>query len=72
MHELVARVSAFDIDANIGFHAASGLPGDSTSVLLLHLTLNWLIVERLTLPDIFTEQEIHDLVDAAVQRSLNA
>jgi hypothetical protein len=32
----------------------------------------WLIVERLTLPDIFTEQEIHELVDAAVQRSLNA
>ncbi|MFB4270398.1 TetR/AcrR family transcriptional regulator [Nonomuraea sp. GTA35] len=61
-----------DIDANIGHHAASGLPGDSTSVVLLYLALNWLIVERLTLPDIFTEQEIHELVDAAVQRSLNA
>lgn len=61
-----------DIDANIGYHAASGLPGDSTSVVLLYLALNWLIVERLTLPDIFTEQEIHELVDAAVQRSLNA
>ncbi|MEV0826999.1 TetR/AcrR family transcriptional regulator [Nonomuraea rubra] len=59
-----------DIDANIGYHAASGLPGDSTSVVLLYLTLNWLIVERLTLPDIFTEQEVHDLVDAAVRRSL--
>ncbi|NUW35524.1 TetR/AcrR family transcriptional regulator [Nonomuraea sp. SMC257] len=61
-----------DIDANIAYHAASGLPGDSTSVVLLYLTLNWLIVERLTLPDIFTEQEIHELVDAAVRRSLNA
>ncbi|MGW3350925.1 TetR/AcrR family transcriptional regulator [Nonomuraea rubra] len=59
-----------DIDANIGYHTASGLPGDSTSVVLLYLTLNWLIVERLTLPDIFTEQEVHDLVDAAVRRSL--
>ncbi|MFI7708971.1 TetR/AcrR family transcriptional regulator [Nonomuraea sp. NPDC049480] len=61
-----------DLDANIGYHAASGLPGDSTSVVLLYLTLNWLIVERLTLPGIFTEQKIHDLVDAAVRRSLNA
>jgi DNA-binding transcriptional regulator YbjK len=61
-----------DIDANIGHHAASGLPGDSTSVVLLYLALNWLIVERLTLPGIFTEQEMHELVDAAVQRSLNA
>ncbi|SDL83866.1 TetR/AcrR family transcriptional regulator [Nonomuraea jiangxiensis] len=59
-----------DIDANIGHHAASGLPGDSTSVVLLYLALNWLILERLTLPDIFTEQEIHDLVDTAVRRSL--
>lgn len=61
-----------DIDANIGYHAASGLPGDSTSVVLLYLALNWLIVERLTLPGIFTEQQIHELVDAAVRRSLNA
>ncbi|MER5420497.1 TetR/AcrR family transcriptional regulator [Streptosporangium roseum] len=60
-----------DIDTNIGNHTASGLPGDTTSVLLLYLTLNWLIVERLTLPDIFTEQEIRELVDAAVQRSLD-
>ncbi|MDA0631944.1 hypothetical protein OUY22_00830 [Nonomuraea sp. MCN248] len=29
------------------------------------------LVERLTLPDIFSEQEIHDLVDAAVRRSLD-
>lgn len=61
-----------DIDANIGHHAASGLPVASTSVVLLYLALNWLIQERLTLPDIFTEQEIHELVDTAVQRSLNA
>jgi len=60
-----------DIDANIGYHAASGLPGDSTSVVLLYLALNWLIVERLTLPGIFTEREIHELVDAAVRRSLH-
>ncbi|GGL18130.1 TetR/AcrR family transcriptional regulator [Planomonospora parontospora] len=60
-----------DIDANIGHHAASGLPGDPTSVVLLYLALNWLIVERLTLPDIFTEQEIRELVDAAVRRALH-
>ncbi|MGW4406813.1 TetR/AcrR family transcriptional regulator [Nonomuraea sp. NPDC004702] len=60
-----------DIDANIGYHATSGLPGDSTSVVLLYLALNWLIVERLTLPDIFSEQEVRQLVDAAVRRSLH-
>jgi DNA-binding transcriptional regulator YbjK len=60
-----------DIDANIGHHEVSGLPGDSTSVVLLYLALNWLIVERLTLPGIFTEQDTHDLIDAAVRRSLS-
>ncbi|MEV0581632.1 TetR family transcriptional regulator [Nonomuraea sp. NPDC050310] len=59
-----------DIDANLAYQAASGLPGDDTSVLLLYLALNWLIVERLTLPDIFTEDEVRRLVDAAVERVL--
>ncbi|MEU4573410.1 TetR/AcrR family transcriptional regulator [Nonomuraea sp. ATR24] len=60
-----------DIDANVAYHAASGLPGDPTSVLLLYLALNWLIVEKLTLPDIFTDEQVHDLIDAAVRRSLH-
>lgn len=34
------------VDADIGHHAALGLPGGSTSVVFLYLTLNWLIVER--------------------------
>ncbi|MED7929584.1 hypothetical protein SMD20_35465 [Nonomuraea sp. LP-02] len=41
-------------------------------MVLLYLALNWLIVERLTLPDIFTEQEVRELVDTAVRRALNA
>src|SRR5690606_5999809 len=39
-----------DIDLNIANHVASGLPGDTMSVLILYLALNWLILERLTLP----------------------
>ncbi|MER7276327.1 hypothetical protein ABT369_17930 [Dactylosporangium sp. NPDC000244] len=33
-----------------------------------HLALNWLILERLTLPGVFTEAEADALVDAAVDR----
>jgi DNA-binding transcriptional regulator YbjK len=61
-----------DVEADIGSHAASGLPGDSTSVVLLRLALNGLLVERLTLPGIFTEREIRELVDAGVRRMLHA
>ncbi|CAL9657233.1 TetR/AcrR family transcriptional regulator [Streptomyces sp. enrichment culture] len=68
---LTARVRA-DVDANVAFHEASGLPGDATAVKLLILALNWLIVEQLTLPDVFTEAERDQLVAAAVERIVAA
>ncbi|MEU0677801.1 TetR family transcriptional regulator [Streptomyces sp. NPDC006172] len=64
---LTERVRA-DVDANVAYHEASGLPGDAMAVKLLMLTLNWLIVEQLTLPDVFTEAERDELVAAAVER----
>ncbi|MEU9857549.1 TetR family transcriptional regulator [Streptomyces sp. NPDC047974] len=64
---LTERVRA-DVEANVAFHESSGLPGDATSVKLLLLALNWLIVEQLTLPDVFPEEERDALVAAAVDR----
>ncbi|MGW0300766.1 TetR/AcrR family transcriptional regulator [Streptomyces anthocyanicus] len=57
-----------DVAANVAYHEASGLPGDAMAVKLLILALNWLIVEQLTLPDVFTEEERDRLVTAAVER----
>ncbi|MEV6094824.1 hypothetical protein AB0N39_32875, partial [Streptomyces cellulosae] len=57
-----------DVEANVRYHEASGLPGDATAVKLLLLALNWLIVEQLTLPDVFTPEERDRLVTAAVER----
>ncbi|MEU9625201.1 TetR family transcriptional regulator [Streptomyces luteogriseus] len=68
---LTERVRA-DIDANVAHHEASGLPGDAMAVKLLMLTLNWLIVEQLTLPDVFSEAEREQLVTAAVERIVAA
>ncbi|MFJ9737487.1 TetR/AcrR family transcriptional regulator [Streptomyces sp. NPDC101166] len=68
---LTERVRA-DVDANVAHHEASGLPGDAMAVKLLMLTLNWLIVEQLTLPDVFTEAERDELVAAAVERIVAA
>jgi DNA-binding transcriptional regulator YbjK len=68
---LTERVRA-DVDANVAHHEASGLPGDAMAVKLLMLTLNWLIVEQLTLPDVFTEAEREQLVTAAVERIVAA
>ncbi|MFH9863892.1 TetR/AcrR family transcriptional regulator [Streptomyces sp. NPDC017202] len=64
---LTERVRA-DIEGNVAYHEASGLPGDAMAVKLLILALNWLIVEQLTLPDVFTAAEREELVAAAVDR----
>ncbi|MGK5554042.1 TetR/AcrR family transcriptional regulator [Actinomadura kijaniata] len=68
---LTATIRA-DIEANVAAHAASGLPGDTTTVELLHLALNWLILERLTLPEVFPAERLDALVAAAVERALPA
>ncbi|MGW4566502.1 TetR/AcrR family transcriptional regulator [Streptomyces sp. NPDC004561] len=68
---LTERVRA-DLDANVAYHEASGLPGDATAVRLLYLALNWLIVEQLTLPDVLTPAERDRLVTAAVERIVAA
>ncbi|KJY42395.1 TetR family transcriptional regulator [Streptomyces sp. NRRL B-1568] len=64
---LTERVRA-DVDANVAYHEESGLPGDATAVRLLYLAFNWLIVEQLTLPGVFSEAEREQLVEAAVDR----
>lgn len=64
---LTERVRA-DVDANVAYHEESGLPGDATAVRLLYLALNWLIVEQLTLPGVFSEAERAQLIEAAVER----
>ncbi|TDQ47252.1 TetR/AcrR family transcriptional regulator [Actinorugispora endophytica] len=64
---LTERVRA-DIDENVARHEAAGLPGGATAVRLMYLAMNWLVVEQLTLPDVFTGAEREELVTRAVER----
>ncbi|RKE23088.1 TetR/AcrR family transcriptional regulator [Streptomyces sp. TLI_171] len=66
---LTARIAA-DLRFNVDHHLAAGLPGDATTVHLLYLALNWLILERLALPDLFTPDRRTALVDQLVARLL--
>ena len=68
LQAVLTRAVRGDIADNVSAHQASGLPGDATSVRLLHMALNWLIVERLTLPGVYSEQEADELVARAVER----
>ncbi len=66
---LTERVRA-DLDFNIANYRESGLPGGEDAVVLLYLALNWLILDRLTLPGIFDEKRAADLVRIAVERAI--
>ncbi len=68
LRAVLTRQIRADLDANIDYHLSSGLPGDATTVEVLYLAMNWLIVEQLTLPEVFGEQRLHELVERAVDR----
>jgi DNA-binding transcriptional regulator YbjK len=70
LRDLLSKRIRADIDFNIRNHEESGLPGDATTVVVLYLALNWLILERLTLPDVFPEEQVGDLVAEIVERIL--
>ncbi|RKT56467.1 TetR/AcrR family transcriptional regulator [Saccharothrix australiensis] len=70
LREVLTRRIRADVEFNVAHHEESGLPGDGTTVVLLWLALNWLIMERLTLPDLFTDRQRRDLVTALVDRLL--
>lgn len=66
---LTERVRA-DLRFNVENHLESGMPGDETTVELLYSGLNWMILDRLTLPDLFDDEHLDRLAAAAVERSL--
>ncbi|MET9558555.1 TetR family transcriptional regulator [Streptomyces sp. NPDC006645] len=66
---LTARV-ARDVEENVTHHLASGLPGDADAVKMIYLAANWLVVERLTLPGVFSEEETARLIGELVERVL--
>ncbi|UNM98089.1 TetR family transcriptional regulator [Rhodococcus opacus] len=66
----LTRTISENLERDIGFHLDSGLPGDRSTVLMLYLAMNALIVEHLTLPGVLdgvdTERLVADLVTRAV------
>ncbi len=70
LRDVLTRRIRADVDFNVAYHEKSGLPGDGTTVVLLWLALNWLIMERLTLPGLFSDDQRHDLVETLVDRLL--
>lgn len=71
--ELAAALTATvkeSFDISVGFHEAAGLPGGRDEVLLLYLALTGLTVERLTLPEAFSEYSDAQVVGLLVDRIL--
>jgi DNA-binding transcriptional regulator YbjK len=68
LRKVLTEQNRVNVQANIDFHLASGMPGDAETVVLLYLALNGLIVERLTLPDVFGDKRTEELITAVVNQ----
>jgi AcrR family transcriptional regulator len=68
-HELTRALGA-ELEANVGFHLAAGLPGDRSAVVHLYLAMSGLVVEDLTVPDVLAKDSVEDLVESLVRRLL--
>lgn len=55
-----------NLQDNIDFHLGTAMPGDADTVVHLYLALNWLILERLTLPDLFDQARTDALITSLV------
>jgi DNA-binding transcriptional regulator YbjK len=75
LREVLTRTVRADVEQNVAYYLDTELPGDATTAVLLYLTINWIIVERLTLPeslDVVGRLGSEDLVTAVVHRILDA
>ncbi|MFN8111044.1 MAG: TetR family transcriptional regulator [Thermoleophilia bacterium] len=57
-----------NVEADVAYHRASGLPGGRTEVVLLHLCLDGLILDQLTLPGALGIESLETVVSQAVDR----
>lgn len=67
LRELLTATIRANHEQDVARHAASGMPGDRTTVLLLYLAISGLVVEHLTLPDMLAPRTPDDVIAELVQ-----
>ncbi len=68
LQEMLTKRVRDDLEFNVTNHAASGLPGDRDTVVLLYLALTGLVIEQLTLPGVLADDgTVEDLVSTVVR-----
>lgn len=76
LREVLTATVRTDLEATIGYHLGTALPGDAATAVVLHLAINWLILEQLTLPEVLHGLPGLDgddgVVAAVVERILDA
>ncbi|MCX4524331.1 MULTISPECIES: TetR/AcrR family transcriptional regulator [unclassified Streptomyces] len=70
LQEEAARFQGLELEANVAFHLAAGLPGDRQGVVLLYLAMLGLIVDDLTVPAVLDPYPVEGLIEAMVERLL--
>lgn len=75
LREVLTSTVSADLQGAVSYHLNTSLPGDATTAVLLYLTVNWLVLEHLTLPDVLPAVmgvDFDDLVASVVHRIMEA
>lgn len=68
LREMFTERVRHDLAANVAGHAAAGMPGDRTTVIVLYVALAGLVIEHLTLPGVLAgEGSTDELVELIVR-----
>lgn len=70
--EELNKIYSNTLRENIRFHLDAGLPGDTTDVILLYLTVHGMIIDDLTVPQVLSEHADTDLFQELTHRLLPA
>ncbi|MCT4355340.1 TetR family transcriptional regulator [Streptomyces sp. Je 1-79] len=64
----LTKVLRGDLDENIRFHLAAGLPGDGDTVRLLYFALTGLLFDHFTVPGLHDDRDLDELIETVVTR----
>lgn len=68
LQEALARIIRTNLDTDVEFHRAAGLPGDRDEVVLLHLAMGGLLMDQLTVPSGLAITDVDGTITRLVER----
>jgi AcrR family transcriptional regulator len=68
LQDALASIIRANLEIDLAFHRAAGLPGDRNEVVLLHLAMGGLLIDQLTVPAGLAISDVDEVITRLVER----